>query len=82
MWSDGCRAFDDEYYKTMVLAYIDQYGYASRNDINDLLIDKISNVLSDEQKRNKLRNLLYGMSKKDESIKNIGTSRKPKWVRS
>lgn len=75
------RAFDDGYYKKMVLAYIDEYGYASRSDIDDLLTDKISDVLSDEQKRTKLRNLLHRMSKKDESIKNIGTVRKPKWVR-
>lgn len=77
------RDFDDEYYKKMVLAYIDQYGYANRNDIDDLLTDKISDALSDQQKRNKVRDLLYGMSKKDGSIKNIGTSSaKPKWVRS
>ena len=75
------RAFDDAYYKKMVLAYIDQYGYASRSDIDDLLTDKISDVLSDEQKINKIRNLLYRMSKKDESIKNVGTLGKAKWVR-
>lgn len=75
------RAFDDGYYKKMVLAYIDEYGYASRTDIDDLLTDKISDVLNDEQKRTKIRNLLHRMSKKDESIKNIGTVRKPKWVR-
>lgn len=75
------RAFDDGYYKKMVLAYIDQYRSADRNEIDNLLIDKISDVLSDEQKRNKVRNLLYGMSKKDGSIKNIGTVRKPKWIR-
>lgn len=75
------RAFDDEYYKKMVLAYIDQYGYASRSDIDDLLTDKISDVLSDEQKINKIRNLLYRMSKKDESIKNVGTLGKARWVR-
>ena len=28
------RAFDDGYYKKRVLAYIDEYGYASRTDID------------------------------------------------
>jgi len=52
----------------MVLSDIDQYKYVSRNDSDGLLTDKISNVLSDEQKANEIRNLLYDMSKKDESM--------------
>lgn len=64
----------------MVLAYIGEYGSASRNDIDDLLLDKLSDILGEEQKRNKIRNLLYSMSKRDKTIKNDGTGRTPKWV--
>lgn len=74
------RAFDDKHYKRMVLAYIEKYGSASRNDIDDLLLDKLSDVLDEDQKRNKIRNLLYSMSKRDKSIQNTGTARTPKWV--
>lgn len=74
------RAFDDKHYKKMVLAYIGEYGSASRNDIDDLLLDKLSDILGEEQKRNKIRNLLYSMSKRDKTIKNDGTGRTPKWV--
>lgn len=75
------RAFDDKHYKEMVLAYIAEYGSATKSDIDDLLMDKLSDVLDEKQKHNKVRNLLYSMSKRDRFIRNDGTSRKPSWVR-
>lgn len=74
------RAFDDGYYKEMILAYLKKFGAASRSEIDDLLLDKLSDALDDKQKNNKVRNLLYAMSKKDATIKNIGSDKKPKWV--
>jgi len=74
------RAFDDSYYKHLVLSFIKKYGSASRKEIDNLLIGKLSDVLTDEQKMNKVRNLLYFMSKKDKSIKNVGSAKKPKWI--
>ena len=44
-------------------------------------MDKLSNVLNNSQKRNKIRNLLYDMSKKDKTIYNQSKSTiKPEWV--
>ena len=74
------RAFHDRYYKDMVLAYISEFKQASRRDIDKLLFDHLSDALSEKQKMNKIRNILYSMSKKDEIIKNIGSSKNPKWV--
>ena len=74
------RAFDDQHYKDMILAFIKRYGSASRKDIDELLLRYLSHALNERQKRNKISNLLYAMSKKDKSIENKGTSRKPKWV--
>lgn len=74
------RAFNDEYYKDLVISYLKKYKTASRKDIDDLLLDKISSALDQQQKRNKVRNLLYGMSKKAGTIQNNGTSRNPIWV--
>lgn len=74
------RAFNDEYYKDLIISYLKQYKKASRNDIDNLLLDKLSSALDYKQKRNKIRNLLYGMSKKDGIIQNEGTSRNPIWV--
>jgi len=74
------RAFDDEHYKRMILAFIKKYGSARREEIDDLLFEKLSDTLSFRQKKNKIKNLLYTLSKKDQSIKNTGTGRYPVWV--
>jgi len=74
------RAFDDQQYKNMIIAFIKRYGSASREEIDDLLLKKLSDVLSEKQKQNKISNLLYAMSKKDKIIKNDGSRRVPKWV--
>lgn len=76
------RGFKDPHYKKMILEYIDKYKHASREDIDKLLMDILPGVLDKKQRKNKVRNLIYAMSKKDKAIKNLGTIRHPKWVRS
>jgi ATP-dependent DNA helicase RecG len=75
------RGFKDEHYKDMVLEYIDQYGTASKEDIDRLILDILPKILDENQKENKVRNLVYAMSKRDKTIVNQGTNRNPKWVR-
>lgn len=75
------KAFNKAYYKTLVLEFLTRYHKASRTEIDTLLMDKLSNVLNEEQKRTKIRNLLYEMSKKDNTILNQSTSTaNPIWV--
>ena len=74
------RGFDDQHYKDMIIAFIKKYGSAARKDIDELLLRHLSDALDEKQKRNKIGNLLYAMSKKDKTIKNNGSNRKPKWV--
>jgi ATP-dependent DNA helicase RecG len=74
------RGFKDDHYKKMILDFINQYKQASKPDIDNLLYDILPDVLSFEKKQNKIRNMIYAMSKKDESIKNIGSRTKPIWV--
>lgn len=76
------RAFDKQYYKDLVLAFLDQHGEAAPNDIQRLLADKLSDILSDQQKRIKIRNLLQEMSHKDGTIANRGgRGNQAKWER-
>ncbi|MGY0391202.1 RNA-binding domain-containing protein [Bizionia sp. KMM 8389] len=75
------RGFKDEHYKKMILEYLDKYKSASKEDIDKLILDILPNVLDINKKKNKLRNIIYSMSKKDNSINNIGTNRKPIWVK-
>lgn len=58
-----------------------QTTYASKKDMDKLLLDILPGVLDEKQCKNKIRNLVYAMSKKDKTIINQGTNRHPKWVR-
>ncbi len=74
------RPFDNDYYKQLVIKFLKKYGSAARKDINELLFDKLSDVLNDRQKNKKIDNLLHEMAKKNKVIRNIGSFRFPKWV--
>jgi ATP-dependent DNA helicase RecG len=74
------RGFKDEHYKKMIIEYIQKYGSISKQEIDKLILDILPNVLDEKQKANKIRNIIYAMSKRDESITNRGTSRYPKWI--
>jgi ATP-dependent DNA helicase RecG len=43
------------------------------------ILDILPKFLDDEKKQNKVKNLIYSMSKKDETIVNKGTTGYPKW---
>lgn len=73
------RAFDDEHYKKMIEAYIEKFGSASRKELDDLVIEKLSAVLSEKQKRSKMNNLISAM-RIEGRIKNVGSDTRPKWV--
>ena len=57
------RSFDDSYYKGLILNYISKFKKASRGDIDELLKDKLPDVLSDRQKYDKITNLLASLRK-------------------
>lgn len=73
------RGFDDEYYKKLILECISKYKSATKNDLDALLIEKFSDVLSLKQKKNKLSNLL-GILRRNGVIFNKGTTNKPVYV--
>lgn len=75
------RGLDEAHCQELVVSFIKQYGQDSRKDIDNLLIDKLPDVLSDKQKFNKINRLLSStMPKKLKLIKNIGSRRSSVWV--
>lgn len=58
------KSFDDAYFIDMILKYLKKFKSASRHDIDALIIDKLSDVLSEKQKKSKVGNLLTKMRKK------------------
>ena len=73
------RGFKDDHYKKMILEYLEKYQTASKEDIEKLILDILPKILDEQQKKNKIRNIVHAMSKKDKTIVNNGTSRYPNW---
>lgn len=58
------RRQEDMHYQKLVVDYLERYMEASRQDIRELLYPILPEVLTVEQKNNKVRNLLNAMKRK------------------
>jgi len=72
------RAQDDAFYAKLLTDYLAQYGEATRAEINKLLLDKLSDALDEEQKDNKITNLLSNLRRAGR-IQNTGSRARPIW---
>jgi ATP-dependent DNA helicase RecG len=72
------RAQDDMFYAKLLTDYLESYGEATRSDINRLLLNKLSEALSEKQKMVKINSLLTKLRRK-EVIFNAGVDSAPKW---
>ena len=72
------RGLGNDMYKQFILEYIKKYPGASREQLNDLMIGKFSEVLSESQQKKKVGNLLNFLST-SQKIENKGTQRYSKW---
>lgn len=55
------RAFDDDLYKQQILAYLEQYGKANRSQIQELIGKHLPDILTEDKKYNKVKNILQSM---------------------
>lgn len=55
------KSFNDAYYKKLIDDYLLKFGSASRTDLDELLLDKLPDVLDETQKYNKVTNLLASL---------------------
>lgn len=67
------RGIDDAYCQQMILEYLKNFGEGNRADFERVLLDKLPEVLTLEQKKNKIRNILQKM-RRDGVIFPIGKS--------
>lgn len=72
------RAQDDEFYAKLLTDYLERAGAASRKQIDELLVNKLSDALSDEQKIKKIANLLTKLRRQGRII-NTGSRAAPEW---
>ena len=73
------KGLDNAYYKDYVLTYIEKFGKATREEINNLLYSKLPANMSEKNKNNRVRYIL-SLLKKENKIKNEGTDSKPSWI--
>lgn len=73
------RSQDDAFYEKLVIDYLKKFQTATRAEIDDLLLEKLSNSLTEQQKTNKVKNLLTKLRTAGE-IENRGSRGKPAWA--
>lgn len=74
------KAFDDQYYKDMIISYLEQYGSAKKKEIRNLLWDKFPEVLSDKQKETKISTLLTSLKNKNIITTDSPNQQKSSWI--
>lgn len=55
------RSFDDSHFKDMILEYLRKFGKTKRDKIDNLIIPKLSIMLTEEKKKNKVTNYLSAL---------------------
>lgn len=73
------KAFDRQYYMDFIENFLSQHQTATRQEIDELILDKLPDFLNLRQKRGRVHNLLCDMVESDR-IENIGSRSKSQWV--
>jgi len=73
------RGFDKQYYLDLTLALVREHGPVTRKDVDQLLVPKLPDRLTEQQKLRKVNNLLQELRRAGR-IENRGHRAKPEWV--
>ena len=74
------KGLDNQYYLDLIVIIIRKHQPVSREDIDKMLLDKLPEVLTKEQKLEKIHNLLANLSRKQGLIRNEGSRRYSRWI--
>ena len=73
------KAFENSYYRDLIIQALKQHKNLTRQEIDELILDKLSDGMTDEQKKKKVENLLTRL-RLNGKIKNVGSAVKSSWV--
>jgi ATP-dependent DNA helicase RecG len=73
------RGFDKQYYLDLILALVREHGPVGRKEVDEALVPKLPDRLTEKQKQRKAHNLLQEL-RRSGSIANQGTRSHPEWV--
>lgn len=74
------KAFNDQYYRDLIVKYLEQYGSAKKRDVRELLWDKLPEVMDDKQKESKVKNLLAQMRRMEIITTDSENQQKSSWI--
>ncbi len=72
------KGFDKQYYLDLILALVREHEPVNRKDVDQLLLPKLPDRLTGEQKRRKVHNLMQELRRAGK-IENRGTRAQPAW---
>lgn len=74
------RGIDDSYCQKIILDYLDKFGEGKKSDFENILLDKLPDVLDIDQKKNKIKNNLQHLRKQGviEPLGKVWKKSKPK----
>lgn len=70
------KGIDDEYCRKMILDYLKQFGAAYRSQLEAVLLDKLPGILTEKQRKDKVKNNLQALKAKGQ----IKLNEEKKWV--
>ncbi len=73
------RGFDDTYYMDLIIHYLAKFGEASRQKLDELLLDKLPESLGRHQRKRRISYLLTKLRTAGR-IHNAGSDAQPNWV--
>ncbi|SEP83412.1 ATP-dependent DNA helicase RecG [Lachnospiraceae bacterium RM5] len=74
------RGFDDQYYKDMIVKYLKKYKKGQKKDFKELIWDKLPESLDENQKNDKIRNLLQSMKRSGTITTDSDNQQKSNWI--
>lgn len=75
------KGLEDDYYKKLIIEYLKKVESAPRKELDNLLFNKLPDILTDKQKVAKTKNLLYEMKYKDLTVITEGENRRnSRWL--
>lgn len=75
------KAFDKSYYLDLIEKAVKEHGSLYRKDVDELLWKKLPDWMNDQQRKNKIKNLLSEL-KREGKIMNMGTKKESIWKKS
>ena len=73
------RGFDKQYYLDLIIALVREHGPVNRKEIDQALIPKLPDQLTDAQKRWQVQNLMQALRRSGQIV-NRGTRAQPAWM--